>query len=121
MHVLRDREPEAASIEIGGRNLVLLQHYARIAISLPWRRVWEVRTHRQWHAASRGLRAELARCGAGVSMSDVILALAPMLARISEHEWLLDFDGDDRGRSTAWMSDGARSPDIFRRALERHD
>lgn len=118
--VLAEGQWPAQAIALDGRHVVLVRdHGWSLTVSLPATHSWSLQTRDEWReieldfaSAVRELRARHPRA---ISMADVIVTLAPALARSDAAAWEVSFPGTPVP-AEAWLrSDDGRSVGLFQR------
>lgn len=103
----------SAAIAIGDRHPILIRdHGWTLGLSLPLNKSWHLATEEDWQKIVPEVRAALAVSAHPISMADAVLAIAPVLERITGTAWVVSFPGTPVPQE-AWFRQESRSVGMF--------
>ncbi len=114
--ILDSGEYGSAAIELHGRHpLLIREHNWSLTLSFPIEGSWQVQTREEWQAVERPIMEALAKGSQPVSMSDAVVAFAPVVARLTGSAWSVSFPGTPVPQE-AWMKHESQSVGLFQEA-----
>lgn len=112
-HMLWSGDYPSAGILLGDRHSLLLRDHGRtLTLSLPIGKSWALALENDWQKIVPDVRAAIASSPHPIAIADAVLAIAPVLERITGKAWLVSFPGTPVP-AEAWFRQESRSVGLF--------